>query len=259
MSENITEFPIEHGPRTGETILMLHGNSTAGWSWFTQVEGMKDRHILTPDILGLGSRADTVWPGIAAVADDMADLIRERAVGARAHVVGLSLGGVIATHLVQRHPDLIHSCMITGSPMAGLGRAEWSFIALTVPLWRRRWFWSLQSRIFKVPPEDRKLFVDTAVGVHPTTNMLTFAELSYDAMPRGPMNYEGPFLAISGQKELPSVRKGFTALRQVIPQLQTWIAPGVSHAWSIEDPEMFNNTVRHFVDTGKGPEQKLVN
>ena len=44
----LATYPLEHGPREGETIVMLHGGNMAGWTWDLQVQAMPERHILTP-------------------------------------------------------------------------------------------------------------------------------------------------------------------------------------------------------------------
>lgn len=247
-------FPDEHGPRQGETVVLLHGNSIAGWMWEPQVERMPGRHVLTPDLPGLGSRAAQVWPGMPAAADDVASLIRERAVDGRAHVVGLSLGGFVALHLVHRHPELVRSCTITGVAAAGLGRVERALIGAQLPLLRRRWFWSAQALAFGIPPEDRRLFVDTAARTRPESNRRTFAEVAAGGMPSGPFAYDGPMLAVAGEREPGSVRAAFPLLRAALPQSRTWIAPRMHHPWSLEDPGLFTRMILTHADTGAWPE-----
>ncbi|MGO2050823.1 MAG: alpha/beta fold hydrolase [Microbacterium sp.] len=247
------DISIDHGPRRGETIVMLHGNSVAGWMWEPQVARLPDRHLLTPDLPGLGSRVGMLWPGMPGAADDIARLIRERAIGGRAHVVGLSLGGFVAVHLLQRHPELVRSCTITGVALSGLGPFERLLVAATVPLWRQRWFWSAQAFAFRVPADARTLFVDAGAGVPAESNRRTFAEVAHGAMPDCPFDYHGPLLAVAGEKESRSIRAGFPPLRTALPQLRTWIAPGMHHAWNIEDPDLFTEMIANHADTGKWP------
>ena len=66
---------VEHGPRTGETIVFLHGANAAGWTWLAQVDQLPERHLLTPDLPGFAGRAGENWPGVAGAADDIAGLI----------------------------------------------------------------------------------------------------------------------------------------------------------------------------------------
>lgn len=246
-------YPVEHGPRKGATTVLIHGNSVANWMWQPQVERLHGRHLLTPDLPGFGTRVDTVWPGMPAAADDIANLIRERAIGRHAHIVGLSLGGFVATHLIQRHPELVRSCTITGVALAGLGRWERRIIAAQIPLWPRRWYWSAQAMAFGIPQDGRALFADTASRVLPETNRRIFREVAGAGMPRGPFSYDGPMLAVAGAREPHSVRDAFSVLHAAVPQLRTWIAPRMHHPWNIQDPDLFTAMITGHTDNDMWP------
>ena len=145
-TQNSKDYPVEHGPRQGETIIFLHGGNMAGWTWDSQVEAMPDRHLLTPDLPGYGRNThERMGPGIAEAADRMAELIRSHSIGGQAHIVGLSLGGFVAIELIRRHPALAYTCTISGSPLLGYTWWERTVIGAQVPLWHRRWYWIAQS------------------------------------------------------------------------------------------------------------------
>ncbi len=245
--------PDEHGPRTSETIVFLHGGNMAGWTWLPQVERLPDRHLLTPDMPGFGGRSSEQWPGTVGAADDIADIIAERANGGRAHVVGLSLGGLVAAHVVQRHPDRVLSCTISGAALCGYSRRERLLIRAQVPLWNKRWYWAAQVIPFGIPKDSRQAFVDTTTRPSKRTNWSVFEEIVAGTMPPGDFTYQGPMLAVSAEKDTPSVSQAFAPLRQRVPQLQTWTAPGMHHPWNVEDPELFTQMVVTFADTGVWP------
>lgn len=246
-------WQLEQGPRHGETILMLHGNNSGGWMWGPQAERLPDHHLLTPDLPALGERYREQWPGMAGVADDIAEIIRQHALGGAAHVVGLSLGGFVAVHLLRHHPELVRSCMITGVAITGLTRLERLVIAPQIPLWGRRWYWGVQAMAFGIPADGRDLFVDSATRVAPETNRRTYREVAGGCLPTGPLEYSGPMVAIAGEREQRSVKDAFPALRQESPQLHTWVAPGMHHPWNIEDADLFTAVIRNFVKTGRWP------
>lgn len=241
---------VEHGPRTGETILFLHGANSAGWSWAMQVMGMPGRHLLTPDLPGYAGRADEQWRGLVAAADDIAELIRTRALGGRAHVVGLSLGGFVATHLAHRHPELVRSCLVTGSALTGYSRMERMAIGAQVPLWRQRWYWAAQSYLFRIPEDSRSHFIGDASAPSYSSNRRMASEVLSHRLPGDDFTYDRPMLAVAAEHDSPSVRRAFPALAAALPQTRTWIAPGVHHAWNIEATELFNRMVAEYVDTG---------
>lgn len=245
-------YPIEHGPRSGESVLFLHGGNVAGWTWQPQVERLPGRHLLTPDLPGYGTRADVDFPGLAGAADDLADLIRARAVDGRAHLVGLSLGGFVAVQLARRHPELVRSALVSGVALAGYSPLVRRLVAPQVGLWRRRWYWAAQAPLFGIPAEDRELFVSTATAPSAATNRRMFEEVARGDVPER-FDFDGPLLAVSGQREMAAVRRAFAPLRTVAPQLQTWTAPGMHHPWNAQDPDLFTQMTTQFADTGSWP------
>lgn len=247
------EVLLENGPRSGESIVFLHGGNAARWMWGGQVAGLPGRHLLTPDLPGYGERAGEDWPGTAAVTDDVARTIRSHGIDGRAHVVGLSLGGHVALHLLQRAPDVVRSCIVTGVAAGGLTPLERCVITPQLPLWRRRWYWTLQARLFFIPREDRARFVASGVAASDATNRRMFAEVASGTMPSGPFTYGGPLLVVAGQREPRSVRDAFALIRGALPQASTWIAPRMHHRWNAQDPGLFNRMVATFVDTGAWP------
>ncbi|MHA2788090.1 alpha/beta fold hydrolase [Corynebacterium sp. S7] len=257
MSESFhLEFPVEHGLKNGETIVFLHGGSSAGWTWLDVINHLPGRHMLAPDLPGYGERYAEDWPGLDGAADDVAELIRERAVAGRAHVVGLSLGGVVAIRLITRHPDVVLSCATTGAPVGGYSRVEKLVISPQVPLWHRRWYWALQAPLFRIPKDAQELFITTASRPSPRSNRAMFYEVVDKTLTESTIPFSGPVLAVTAEHETSSVRNAFPMLAEKLPQLQTWTAPKVHHAWSAEDPELFARMVQTFADTGKWPVAK---
>lgn len=247
----LDRYPIEHGSREGQSIIMLHGGNMAGWTWDLQIQALSNRHILTPDLPGYGRHAKELWPGAQGAADRIADLIHQHAIGGRAHLVGLSLGGFVAIEILRRHPEVAHSCIISGSTLAGTSRIFQAIIAAQVPLWTKPWYWRLQAASFNIPPEDRELFIQTTTAPLPRSNRAMARETLTGICPLEGLHFEGPVLAVAAEHDFPGVRKGYETLKKDIPQLQTWIAPGVHHPWSVEKPELFTQMVRTFVDTGR--------
>lgn len=247
------DYPLEHGPRTGETITFIHGGNMAAWTWGDQVQSLSGRHILTPDMPGYGIHADHPLKSMRASADFLADIIRTHAVDGRSHIVGLSMGGFIATHFVAAYPQLAHSCIISGSALCGYSRKDYRRAALTLPLWTRRWFWSLQARSFGIADKDKALFVDTCTTPSDLTNRRLGEEVRLNHLQEMTFAFERPFLAVAAEYDVPSISFSFEPLRTRLPHLQTWTVPGVHHVWSVEKPRLVNQMVATFCDSGRWP------
>lgn len=106
----------------GPAVLLLHGLGGSRISWEPQMGALGRRRTVAWDMPGYGeSHAlpddPLTW---SAVADAAARCIE--ALGAeRAHVVGISMGGMIAQHLAARHPQRVWSLsLLSSSPAFGL-------------------------------------------------------------------------------------------------------------------------------------------
>lgn len=87
------------------TVVLLHGLGGDAGFW-TAERFAPDVQVLAPDLRGSGSTPTGGDFTIDTLADDVAALLDD--VGARsAHVVGFSMGGLVAQSLAARHPDRV--------------------------------------------------------------------------------------------------------------------------------------------------------
>ncbi len=107
----------------GAPVLLLHGMPGSCTSWDPQFEAFSAKHrVAAWDMPGYGRsdhRVELDTP--ALMADFLADRMRGEMGLGPCHVVGLSLGGMIAMELALAHPDLVRSLvLLDSSPMFGL-------------------------------------------------------------------------------------------------------------------------------------------
>jgi pimeloyl-ACP methyl ester carboxylesterase len=110
-----------HG--SGEPLLLIHGLGYARWGWEPVLPGLAERFdVVLFDNRGIGE--SDAPPGPYTVAEMAADAVQvlDEAGIARAHVVGTSLGGMIAQELALAHPErvdrLVLACTTPGGPKA---------------------------------------------------------------------------------------------------------------------------------------------
>ena len=81
-------FVAEYGPCDAETIVFLHGGGGAGWMWQPQVDVLSaDYHLLVPDLPEQGRSTDAGPFSMITAAEQIAQLVAERAGGAPVHLV----------------------------------------------------------------------------------------------------------------------------------------------------------------------------
>jgi pimeloyl-ACP methyl ester carboxylesterase len=123
-----TTTDVDDGPiawreaGAGETVVLLHGLGGSRTAWGPQLEALSAHHrVVAWDLPGYGASAPLDDPlTFPALADAVARLLDALATD-RAHVVGLSMGGIIALHAAVRHPDRVRSlALLSTSPAFGL-------------------------------------------------------------------------------------------------------------------------------------------
>lgn len=233
------------GTRTGPSVVLLHGGGVAGWMWRPQVAALDAYDVLVPDLPGHG-RSRSLGPStVKGAARLVAQLIEREAGGGRAHLVGLSLGGMVAVELLGSRPDVLRSVAVSGVNARPLGWAVRQ--ALRAALWLRpllRWSWLVraQGRALGLAGSDLAAFVAESQAT--TTDDLR-ALLDDVAQFRLPPRLDPavPLLVLRGRREVRVVTLTAADLRALAPGAVVRRAPRGSHVWSVEEPELFNRTL----------------
>src|SRR4051794_27058217 len=120
-------------------VLCVHGYCQSSEYWRPTVERLAEAGVqtLAPDLPGFGASAGEPGPyTMEGYADALAALARSRAFDPVV-LVGGSMGGVVAQHLVLRHPGLVARLLLvaTGSYTADPGGAWAKAAALAWSAW----------------------------------------------------------------------------------------------------------------------------
>lgn len=118
---------------SGAPVLMIQGVGAGGEAWQPQVEGLgRDFTCLTFDNRGMGASQPLVGSlTVAQMADDARALMDAEGWD-RAHVVGHSLGGLVAQVLALTHPERVRtlSLLCTFSNGRSVAPLSWRMIWL---------------------------------------------------------------------------------------------------------------------------------
>jgi pimeloyl-ACP methyl ester carboxylesterase len=105
-------------PLSDPAVLLLHGLGADSSSWTLQFAplGAAGFRPIAPDVSGFGKSAyDGQGWNVRGAADSIADLISKLGAAAPAHVVGLSMGGVIAQQLALDSPRLVRRLVLVST------------------------------------------------------------------------------------------------------------------------------------------------
>lgn len=125
----------------GEPVLLLHGLGSCSLDWENQIPALKERYtVITLDVRGHGQSGKPRGPySIGLFARDVAQVLQKLALGP-AHVVGISMGGMIAFQLAVDAPRLVQTLTVINSAPAVVPKTLSQWLTLRLRLWLPRIF-----------------------------------------------------------------------------------------------------------------------
>ena len=96
-------------------IVFIHGVGLTKEIWIPQIEFFKDHNILTYDLLGHGKTPlEKTQLNFDDFTKQLLNLIKELEIS-KIHLVGFSIGALIARHFASIHGDKLNSLILHGS------------------------------------------------------------------------------------------------------------------------------------------------
>jgi len=237
-SEALTELYVhESGTPGAPAIVFLHANGASAGMWDRHMRRLAGYHCLAPDLPGHGRSNQLPWTSLDNTTQQVVGLIEERIPARQAHVVGLSLGGVVAHTLLAHRPELLDRVVIDGAgvlPSRGVGL--WKLgMALIAPLIHRKWVISLLYRALGGDPDDpagQAAFAVDLRAVSPSAFRRAFADANDNhRFSKAELSASCPTLLVAGEREPGAVRASNAALAAMMPNAVARFAPGGGHGW----------------------------
>ena len=250
----------ETGNDNPETIVFLHGGALGGWMWDKQLEAFKDYHCLVPDLPEHGKSSEIKPFTIKNAADDILDLIRNRAHGGKAHVVGISLGAQIAVEMLSKSPEIIDHVLISGTLVRRIPATDFLLKLLNytikayMPIKDTDFLIKANIRSYNFPKEYFKTLKEATKSISSDSLNRILHENMLFKIPEGLEKVNNPVLIIAGEKEYGIIKESAKDLNEVLPNSQYFIAANMVHAWNLTEPEFFNSVLRAWITDKKLPE-----
>ncbi len=255
----MTVTPAYKARGDGPVLLFLHGIGGNQDSFDDQLPHFADRYMAVAwDMPGYGATPLPAEPlTFDLLADAAASVIDALAVE-QAHVVGHSMGGMVAQTLVKRHPGRVASLVLSGtSPAFGKPGGDWQeqFLAARLkPLDEG-----------KTPADFADVLVDgmwgdngdAAAKARAARSMKALAADSYRAALKCIVTFDErdnlpniacPTLCLAGEKDTNAAPSVMEKMAAKIPGCAYHCMPGVGHLANVERPDLFNAAIDAFLE-----------
>ncbi len=258
---DISEFLCLHyeevNPGGAPPVLLLHGLGSVGADWRFQFDALAGAgyRVLAPDLRGFGRSSAPPEVTVPAMAGDMVHLLA-RLGAVPAHVVGLSMGGVVALQLAIDHPEVVRRLVLVNTfarlrPQSLSGWFYWLLRAvLTRFIGPEKQAAMVAQRVFPRPEHEemRRNLYQHIIHTNPCAYRSAMQALRrFDVRSRlGELQM--PVLVVTGSEDTtvsPPVQK---EMAQHIPGARHVIVEGSGHGVIADNPDAFNRILLQFLE-----------
>ncbi|MFV0132441.1 alpha/beta fold hydrolase [Streptomyces sp. HMX87] len=245
---------------TGDLVVLLHSGFADHRLYDAQIPALAAHHrVIAPDVRGHGFSANATKP--FRWADDLAGLLRHLDAGP-AVLVGVSMGGAIATDTVLEYPDLVRAVVVCG--------AATSDFQYTDP-----WYQEIRAEYARTLAAGDldgwvAAFLRVVPGPHRTTDdidpdiLRRLREMALHTMskhsPGEPDHHvpmtdtwsrapkiDAPLLAVNGSLEPDDLTAAAERLAGTVRDGRSLTVDGAGHYANLEKPEEFNRILLDFL------------
>jgi 3-oxoadipate enol-lactonase len=246
------------GPANAPVVVLSNSLMSSLAMWDDTLPALSDKYrVLRYDTRGHGQTQVTPGPySIASLAQDLIGLLDALKI-AKAHFVGLSMGGMICQYIGANHPERVLSLGLcdTASEMPPrslwedrLATARKEGIAGLAEGTLKRWF--VEGFAAHAPAKIeivRKMILGTSLEGY-----LGCASAVRDmAQTTMLLRIKAPTLVLVGAQDPACTVEQATVLHRMITDSRMFIIDNAAHLANIEQPHAFNQVLRDFLDSVK--------
>lgn len=121
------------------------------------------------------------------------------------------------------------------------------------PFMHTEFFIRMIARMMKVPAGEYDPFKQGMLMMSPASFTRSFLEASSMKTPQGLPEVASRVLFVAGEKEPQAVRQSQATLAGVLPDAESFIAPGMGHGWLAEAPDLHCRMIQSWLEDRQMP------
>jgi pimeloyl-ACP methyl ester carboxylesterase len=222
----------ERGNLNGTSIVFIHGGAMNGEMWRSHLEYFKDYHCIIVDLPEHGKSVNLKPFTVNDSANYIANIIKKRAKGGKAHVIGHSLGAIVLVELLSNEPNLIdHAVVASGNLRPSF---IYNILALSIVCRIQSYIIKRNGKNDYVTPEMlKRLYVNVIENLR---------------IPNGLDIVKVPTLLIAGEKENKFLKESNIDLSRILTKSSNILIKGVGHSYPWLDSSTFIRVVMAWID-----------
>ncbi len=259
---------ITYGPADGEPLLLLHGLGTDHLGWALQRRALQKRYrVIAIDNRGSGRSDKPIAKyELTDLAKDAIAVLDAEEVETT-HVMGASMGGVVAQIIAVTAPERVRSLVLSCTACA---MGEWRYEMFNewierAPVLGMRRFMTENLNWLIGPRSLSRLWpianfiglMATRAPVHGLVNQLQALLDVDDALADELTSISVPTLVIVGSQDILTPVADSERLASLIPNAELAVVRGAAHGLMIDHARTFNETVLEFLDSQWAEEEEL--
>ncbi len=251
--ENTPIFYYISDTKHTEWVLFLHAAFVNHTMFQTQIAYFQDKYnVLTLDLIGHGNSTDIrMGDRIEKMSDWIFEILKKEKIK-KVHIVGISLGAVLAQDFANRFPESVQSLACFGgydinrfdAKLQKENRAA-QMRMMCKAIFSVKWFAKSNQKISAHTKQAQEDFYKMNIRF-PKKSFSVLATLGTLINKYPPTKRSYPLLIGCGEYDIPTQLSAVEMWKKNEPNCETVILKGAGHCVNMDVPQQFNKTLESF-------------
>lgn len=238
---------------SGQPLVLVHSLGTAGWLWDEQIREWATRFdVIAFDARGHGKSTNNGGVTLSDIARDLHEALSELNL-LPAHLVGISMGGIILAHLADAHPEAVRSLVIADSfaslGAAGATRADSLSAQISASTMKDYGILYADETILPATPRVHHKMLADSIGAMKMDDYLQTVRSIFTSDVRAQLGaIKAPALVVCGDKDNRTPPAKSEEIASIVPGARLALIPDAAHLANLDNPDAFNRIVGAFLE-----------
>lgn len=241
------------GKENAQWILFIHAAFVNHSMFRAQIDYFREKYnVLTLDIIGHGKSINTQkGDSIDKMSGWIREILKKEKIE-KIHIVGISLGAVLAQDFANQYPEAVQSLACFGGydinnfdmKMQKENSAAQMLMMLKA-IFSVKWFAKSNKKISAYTPQAQENFYEMNIQF-PKKSFMYLASLGSMVNVRQSIPSRYPLLIGCGEHDIPMERSAVEMWKEKEPECKAVIFQDAGHCVNMDVPQQFNKTLEEF-------------